>query len=422
MAGSFSAALSGLNANAIALSVIGNNLANTNTVGFKASTVTFHDLVSQTLKLGGGGGNPVQIGLGVITGTISPTFSQGSIESTREPTNVAIQGDGFFVVGKEDGSAYTRAGDFSFDADGRLVSSDGDPVQGWTDLDPLTGDILTAAQPDEIIIPPGVLRDPTATSSFQALSNLDADALAGDTFTTTIQIIDSLGAPHLSTITYTNTGPGAWNYDITVPGAEITGGTAGTPFSVGAGTVGFDAFGILNDVDGGAPADVAITTPTWVNGAAASNWSWDLVDPNADPYLSGFATESSTSSIAQNGTRAAQLQTISVDKQGNIVATFGSGQSVKLAQLAMATFNNPKGLFKLGANLYGESGAAGLPNIGTAGTGGKGSLIGSALETSNVDIAEEFTKMILAQRGFQASSRTITVSDELLLETLNLKR
>ena len=422
MAGSFSAALSGLNANSIALSVIGNNLANTNTVGFKASTVTFHDLVSQTLKLGGGGGNPVQIGLGVITGTIAPTFSQGSIESTREPTNVAIQGDGFFVVAKEAGSAYTRAGDFSFDADGRLVSSDGDAVQGWTELDPLTGDILTAAQPDEIIIPPGVLRDPTATTSFQALSNLDADAPVGDTFTTTIQIIDSLGAPHLSTITYTNTGPGAWTYDITVPGAEITGGTAGTPFSLGAGTVGFDAFGVLNDVGGAAPADVAIVTPTWVNGAAASNWSWDLVDLNGDAHLSGFATDSSTSSIAQNGTRAAQLQTISVDKQGNIVATFGSGQSVKLAQLAMATFNNPKGLFKLCANLYDESGAAGLPNIGTAGSGGKGSLIGSALETSNVDIAEEFTKMILAQRGFQASARTITVSDELLLETLNLKR
>jgi len=420
--GSFSAALSGLNANSVALSVIGNNLANTNTVGFKTSRVQFHDLVSQTLKLGGGGGNPVQVGLGVITGTISPVFSQGSIESSREPTNVAIQGDGFFLVGKDSGVAYTRAGDFSFDAEGRLVSSDGDPVLGWTSLDPLTGDILTSAQPDEIIIPPGVLRDPTPTTSIQALSNLDAQALVGDTFTTTIQIIDSLGAPHLATITYTNTAPGAWDYDITVPGAEITGGTPGTPFSVDAGTIGFDSLGVLNDVNGGAPADVAIVTPTWVNGAGASNLSWDLVDPAGDPYLSGFATASSTSSIAQNGSEAARLETLSVDKAGNIVATFGSGQSVKLAQLAMANFNNPKGLFKLGANLYGESGAAGLPNVGTADSGARGSLIGSALETSNVDIAEEFTRMILAQRGFQASSRTITVADELLLETLNLKR
>ncbi len=420
--GSFSAALSGLNANSVALSVIGNNLANTNTVGFKASRVQFHDLVSQTLKLGGGGGNPVQVGLGVITGTISPTFSQGSIESSREPTNVAIQGDGFFLVGKAGGVAYTRAGDFSFDAEGRLVSSDGDRVLGWTALDPATGDILTSAQPDEIVIPPGALRDPIATTEIQALSNLDADALVGDTFTTTIQIVDSLGATHLATITYTNTAPGAWDYDVTVPGAEIFGGTPGTPFSVDTGTVAFDALGVLNDVNGGAPADVAIVTPTWTNGAGASNLSWDLIDPVGDPYLSGFATASSTSSIAQNGSEAARLETLSIDKSGNIVATFGSGQSVKLAQMAMANFNNPKGLFKLGANLYGVSGAAGLPNVGTPGSGGRGSLIGSALETSNVDIAEEFTRMILAQRGFQASARTITVADELLLETLNLKR
>jgi flagellar hook protein FlgE len=164
--------------------------------------VQFHDLVSQTLKLGGGGGNPVQVGLGVITGTISPTFSQGSIESSREPTNVAIQGDGFFLVGKEGGVAYTRAGDFSFDAEGRLVSSDGDPILGWTALDPATGDILTSAQPDEIVIPPGALREPIATTEIQALSNLDADAIVGDTFTTTIQVVDSLGANHLATITY----------------------------------------------------------------------------------------------------------------------------------------------------------------------------------------------------------------------------
>ena len=420
--GSFSAALSGLNANAIALSVIGNNLANTNTIGFKASSVTFQDLVSQTLKLGGGGGNPVQVGLGVITGTISPVFAQGAIESTRESTNVAIQGDGFFVVGKGSGFAYTRAGDFSFDANGRLIASDGDPVQGWTQIDPTTGNILATAQPGDIVIPPGVLRAPTATTSFQTVTNLDASATVATTFTTTMQVIDSLGSSHLATITYTNTAAGAWGYAITVPGAEITGGTAGTPFNVGTGTLAFNANGALNLVNGGAPADVAITTPTWANGAAASALSWDIIDPNNTPYISGFASPSSTASISQNGSPAAKLESISVDGDGNIVGTFGSGQSVKLAQLAMAVFNNPKGLVKLGANLFGESQPAGLPNIGVADTGGRGTLIGSALEQSNVDIAQEFTRMILAQRGFQANSRTITVSDELLLETLNLKR
>ena len=420
--GSFSAALSGLSSNAIYLSVIGNNLANINTVGFKSSSVTFQDLVSQTLKLGGGGGNPVQIGLGVITGTISPVFSQGAIESTRESSNVAIQGDGFFVVGRDGGFAYTRAGDFSYDADGRLVASDGDPVMGWTEIDPNTGDIITASQPGEIIIPPGVLRDPSATTQFQTITNLDADAAVGESFTTTFQIIDSLGAAHLATVTYTNTAPGAWDYDITVPGDEVTGGTAGTPFSIAAGTVAFDALGALSAVDGGAVADVNIVTPTWVNGAAANTMDWDLVDLNLNAYLTGFATESSTASITQNGSEAAQLQSISVDGDGNIVGIFGSGQTIKLAQLAMASFNNPKGLLKLGSNLYGQSEPAGIPNIGTAGNGGRGSLIGSALEQSNVDIALEFTRMILAQRGFQANSRTITVSDELLLETLNLKR
>ena len=420
--GSFSAALSGLNSNSIYLSVIGNNLANINTIGFKSSSVTFKDLVSQTLKLGGGGGNPVQIGLGVITGTVSPVFSQGAIESTREPTNVAIQGDGFFVVGKDGGFAYTRAGDFSFDAAGRLVASDGDPVQGWTQVDPVTGDIIATAQPGDIVVPPGVLRDPVATTEFQTVTNLDADAPVGATFTTTFQIIDSLGAAHLATITYTNTGPGAWDYDITVPGDEITGGTPGTPFNIATGDVTFDALGALATVNGGAVADVNIVTPTWVNGAAATTMDWDLVDLNANAFITGFATESATASIFQNGATAAKLQSISVDGDGNLVGTFGSGQTVKLAQLAMAVFNNPKGLFKIGANLYGEAQPAGIANIGTPNSGGRGSLIGSALEQSNVDIALEFTRMILAQRGFQANSRTITVSDELLLETLNLKR
>jgi flagellar hook protein FlgE len=300
------------------------------------------------------------------------------------------------------------------------VSSSGDAVQGWTTLDPVTGDIISSGIPTDIIIPPGALRAPTPTSVFQTVSNLDANAVVGGTFSTAIQIVDSLGAGHLSTITYTNTAPGTWTYDVTVPGADVTGGVVGTPFNIATGTLVFDALGVLATVNGAAPADIAIVTPTWTNGAAASNISWDIV--NGVPYLTGFAAQSATASITQNGTAAGQLQSFSLDGDGNIVATFGSGQSVKLAQLAMAVFNNPKGLTKLGENRFGESQSAGLPNIGTAGSGGRGSLIGSALEQSNVDIALEFTRMILAQRGFQANSRTITVSDELMLETLNLKR
>ena len=420
--GSFSAGLSGLNANGTYLNVIGNNLANLNTVGFKASTVGFEDMVSQ--ELGGASINPMQAGLGVTVGSISPVFTQGTIESTREATNVAIEGNGLFIVSDDDGAnAYTRAGNFSFDSDGRLVTPDGWRVQGYTTIDPATGAIVATGQPGDIIVPPGVLRPPVATTTFGTATNLNANTPVGSTFTAAVQIFDSLGAAHTATITYTRqAAAGSWAYDITVPGADAVGGVAGTPFSVGAGTVAFDASGVLTAVNGGAPADVAVATPAWANGAAASNWSWDIMDANGVPSLTGFAVASATASITQNGAAAGTLETLVIDRDGLITATFGSGGAIPIAQLALASFNNPKGLAKLGSNRYAETDAAGVPSIGVAGSGGRGSLIGSALEQSNVDIAQEFTQMILAQRGYQANSKTITVSDELLLETLNMKR
>ncbi|MGE3401581.1 MAG: flagellar hook protein FlgE [Vicinamibacterales bacterium] len=419
--GSFSAGLSGLNANAQYLSVIGNNLANINTIGFKSSSVTFMDLVSQTV--GGGSVNPMQVGLGVTTGAIAPVFSQGAIENTREATNVAIQGNGFFVVRGPGGAAYTRAGNFSFDNEGKLVTPDGFFVQGFTALDPVTGEVITSGQPTDISVPPGVLRAPQATSQFRMLTNLDATAEAGDTFAAAVQVTDALGESHVVTVTYTRGAtPGEWAYDMTAEGGEVDGGTAGVPFSLGTGTVAFDATGVLTTVNGAAPADVAITTPAWSNGAAASALTWDLVDDDLTPTLTGFASASATSSKTQNGSSAGMIDSISITSDGTIVATFGAGQTVAVGQLALASFNNPKGLVKLGSSRYGESQAAGIPNVGVAGTGGRGTLIGSALEQSNVDIAQEFTQMILAQRGYQANSKTITVSDELLVDTLNLKR
>jgi flagellar hook protein FlgE len=427
--GSFSAGLSGLNANAVYLSVIGNNLANINTIGFKSSSVTFMDLVSQTV--GGSGANPMQIGLGVVTGSISPVFSQGAIENTREATNVAIQGNGLFVVRGPEGNAYTRAGDFTFDSNGTLVTSDGYKVQGYTGTDPATGAIVTTGQPTDITVPPGVLRAPSPTSTFQTNTNLDSGAATGATATSSVQIYDALGTPHVATITYTKTAtPGSWTYAVTVPGEEITGGTAGTPFSIGSGTATFTAQGALSAFTAAAPAtgggtppaDVTFTTPTWVNGAAASSLTWDVVDANNVASITGFSSPSATSSIIQNGSAAGMVDDISISSDGTMVATFGEGQTVAIGRLAVASFNNPKGLVKLGSNRYGESQAAGIPNVGVPGTGGRGTLIGSALEQSNVDIAQEFTQMILAQRGYQANSKTITVSDELLVDTLNLKR
>jgi flagellar hook protein FlgE len=429
--GSFSAGLSGLNAFSSWLGVIGNNLANMNTIGFKTSIVSFQDLVSQ--ELGGGGDNPMQVGLGVMIGQISPVFSQGAIESTRESTNAAIQGAGFFVVNGPSGIAYTRAGNFAFNSAGVLVTTDGSPVQGWTASDG-AGGIAASGQTGNITVTPGALRAPVATTEFLTSSNLNASAqvtVPPTTFTTSVQMYDSLGQSHVMSVTYTKTAPG-WDFKIEVPGADITGGTAGTPFSVLTGALTFDATGRLATFTPVAPAtgggtapniaDVRFVTPTWTNGAAASSLSWDIVNAAGTAAITGFSAPSATSSISQNGGAAGMVDNISIDADGKILASFGSGQSVAVGQLALASFNNPKGLTKQGANLYAASQSAGVANVGTAGTGGRGTLIGNAIEGSNVDIAQEFTSMILAQRGYQANSKSITVSDELLQETLNLKR
>ncbi len=411
----FSASLSGLNANQQKLSVIGNNLANINTVAFKSSSVQFMDLVSQ--NVGGASANPMQVGLGVTTGAITPNFTQGGLENTGVSSHVAIQGRGFFIVGSTDRS-YTRAGDFSFDANGRLVSAEGLPVQGYTQTDPLTGAVITTGQPSDIIIPPGVLRAPGATTQFGTVTNLDASAAVGDTFTASVQIYDALGDVHVATVTYTNTAPGAWGYDISVDGGDVTGGTAGTPVSIGTGNMTFGPTGLMT-----APAaDVVITSPTWANGAAPTNFTWDLYDANNQPSLTGYAATSATSSITQNGFAAGTINPITIDADGNIQASIGTGRTIVIAQLAIANFNNPQGMQKLGANRFAETQVSGIANVGVANTGGRGSVFGSALEQSNVDIAQEFTQMILAQRGYQANSRSITVADELLVETLNLKR
>jgi flagellar hook protein FlgE len=412
----FSASLSGLNVNQQKLNVIGNNLANLNTVGFKASSVQFSDLVSQSV--GGASTNPMQAGLGATIGSISPNFKQGGIENTGVPTNVALQGNGFFVVGDPTNRSYTRAGDFALDANGVLVTPDGIPVQGYTQFDPVTNQLIATGTLSNIVISPGVLRPPLPTLQFGTISNLSADAIVGDIFTASVQIYDALGASHIATVTYTNTAPGAWDYSITVEGAEVTGGTAGTPFEINAGSVAFDADGKLTSP----AADVTITGPSWANGATPTDIEWDLVDANGIGSLTGFAGPSATSSVTQNGSPAQSVSTISINTEGQIVASFSNGSTLTIAQLAIANFNNPPGLVKLGLNKFAESEAAGVANIGTAGTGGRGTLIGAALEQSNVDIAYEFTQMILAQRGYQANSKSITVADELLVDTLNLKR
>jgi flagellar hook protein FlgE len=418
---SFSTSLSGLNANQQKLNVIGNNLANINTIGFKSSTVTFSDLVSQSV--GGSSVNPMQVGLGVTVGSISPNFGQGGTDNTGVPTNAAIQGSGFFVIGNAANRTYTRAGDFSFSANGTLVTSDGQSVQGYTALT-AAGAVITTGQPTNIVVPPGVMRAPTPTTQFGITSNLDAGAVSAATFTASSQIYDALGTGHVATITYTKSAAaGAWTYAISVPGADVNPVTA-NPFVAKSGTLTFSGAGVLTTVDGAAPAaaGVVVTSPTWLNGATATNFTWNVLSASGSPLLTGYAAPSATSSATQNGAAPGTVSGVSIDGAGQIVATLGAGQTVVVGQLALANFNNPQGLVKIGTNRFGESAAAGVASVGVAGTGGRGSLIGGAIEGSNVDMAQEFTQMILAQRGYQANSKSITTADQILMDTLNLKQ
>jgi flagellar hook protein FlgE len=419
--GSFSAGLSGLSANSTYLSVIGNNLSNINTVGFKASEISFADLVSQTV--GSTSQNPTQIGLGVVTGSISPVFSQGNIENAAEPTNVAIQGNGFFIVRdpQSTGTAFTRAGKFSFDSNGALVSPDGWKVQGYTQVNPATGAIVTTGQPTDIIVPPGVLRAPVATTTITSNINLNTNATidpANPEYTQSVQVYDTKGTAHVLTLVFNKQSAGQWDVTVQAPNLDVN-GTAGAPVTLtGPINLAFNANGILTSPT----ADISIPTQTWANGATTPAINWDIIPPSGSPTITSYDAPSAAPSITQNGSAAGSVDNFTIDSSGQIIASFGAGQSVTVGQIAMANFNNPKGLQKLGSNHYGESASSGVANIGVAGTGGRGTLVGNALESSNVDMAQEFTNMILAQRGYQANARSITTADEVLVETLNLKR
>lgn len=416
--GSFSAGLAGLSAHSTYLNAIGNNLANINTIGYKASAVSFADLMSQTV--GGTSINPMQVGLGVVTASISPVFDQGTIENSRESTNAAIQGNGFFVVSRDNGTAYTRAGNFALNADGQLVTPDGWRVQGYTQIDPVTRAVITTGGLSDIVLPAGVLRPPVATTTATTRINLDAGApvTGAVNFTSSFKVYDALGGAHVVSVNFQKTGPGGWTYTATVPQADVDGGTG--DFQLATGALTFDGAGQLTAPN----ADIQLTAPAaWANGAAGTNITWDIIaPPPGTPSLTSYASASETQSITQNGLSAGQVSRVSIEPDGRIIATFGPDQTMAVGQLALASFNNPKGLVKLGGNRFGEGESAGTANVGTAGTGGRGTLAGSAIEQSNVDIAQEFTQMILAQRGYQANSRTITVADEVLAETLQLKR
>lgn len=408
----FSIPLSGLTASSTALAAIANNLANLNTVGYKESRVTFRDLFYQTVGTTGAG-NPIQTGAGTAVGSTATNFTGGSTESSGVNTDVAIDGDGFFVVQKDGTQQYTRAGNFTVDPQGFLVTQDGQYVLGYQAVG---GVIDQTSGLAPIQLGKGQINSPNPTGYLQMKANLNASAQVGDpAYSSQMIVYDSLGASHALTFQFSKTASNTWGYDITIPAADV--GKTGAPVSISSGTLQFDGNGQLTS-----PATdiTGLKLTGLANGASDLTFDWHLFD-NGASLLTQMAAASNVSSSYQNGFSSGSLQDFSIGSDGVIQGSFTNGTKA-LAQIALANFANLQGLNREGQNCFSSTLSSGQAVIGAAGTGGRGTLSGGALELSNVDIAKEFANLITAQRGYEANARTITAFDEIMQDTINLKR
>lgn len=406
------AAVSGLRAHQTMMDVVGNNIANVNTTGFKKSNTIFQDILSQTLNGAGaptsglGGTNPAQIGLGAQVGAIAQNLQQGGLQSTGRDLDVALEGDGFFVLENGGEQLFTRAGSFSIDANGNLVGTEGGFVQGWTA--DAAGSLNSTGPTGRLRIPVGEQIAPIMTSTIDFGGNLSAGAAIGDTTVTSLNVFESQGSKIELTLTFEKTGANAWNM-------TATSAPNGDPVAVGDGALQFDASGRLTS-----PADL---TAEIAAGAIPGMGAVSLrLGGDGTGEITQLAAQSSVAAVNQDGSWTGQLVGITVGQDGILTGSYSNGQVKPIAQLAIASFSNPEGLERLTGTKWRASVNSGLAQLGTASSGGRGLVAPGTLEMSNVDLSEEFTNLIRTQRGFQANSRVITTSDEMLQEIVNLKR
>ena len=393
--------ISGLRAHQTMLDVTGNNIANVNTAGFKSSQVQFQDTLSQVLNNAGaaqpgiGGTNPAQVGLGVKVAGVTTNFQQGASQLTNRQTDMMISGDGFFVVNKGGEQLYSRAGAFSFDALGQLVTPDGGLVQGWAADG--GGNIDLNSPLTALRLPVSTLMGAEASASATYEGNLPFDAPTGTVLNRQIDVFDGKGAPHSLNL----------GFERTSTGWDITGTIAGTT-STSSGSITFNTDGSLN----------ALTFPAFSPDAGVGmlGMTVDLTS------LTGFAGLETVAAANQDGRAAGGLQSFAINSDGTLLGSFSNGLKQAIGRVALGNFGNPSGLEKSGSSLYRPTVNSGDAQVGAAGSGGRGVLSGGSLEMSNVDLSAEFTNLIVAQRGFQANSRVITTSDEVLQELVNLKR
>jgi flagellar hook protein FlgE len=502
----FSIPLSGLAAESTALSAIANNLSNQNTTGYKNTTVLFSDLFYQNLGTTGAG-DPIQLGSGTQVQEMPSNFSQGNVTSTGVPTDVAIQGNGFFAVQSGGVTSYTRAGDFSVDNDNFLVTSAGQQVLGYPAVN---GVVNTGTAVGPLQLGAGTISPPTATTLTSITSNLNSADPLGAQYSTPVTIYDSLGGAHTLTYNFTHTGPNTWSYSLNIPPGDLntvggvpptgilatgtltfngngvligTSGGAGAPKytagNVGNGTVSGEAatsatvaqtitltatavptvFTVVGSVSGalgnatvgipftssqvdltinqgstawatGDTITVPMTPPALANikaipitgfadGATNQTFSWNVLNGTM-PVITQVAATDSTSSATQNGSASGTLTGFSIGSDGTITGTFTNGNTAALGQLALASFADQQGLQSAGGTDYTQTLASGQAVIGIAGTGGRGTLSGGSLESSNVDISSQFANLIVAQRSFEADAKAVTTFDQISQDTIAL--
>ncbi|HUN84071.1 MAG TPA: flagellar hook protein FlgE [Terracidiphilus sp.] len=407
----FSIPLSGLEASSASLNVVANNLANLNTDGYKDETLNFADVFNQMQGISGNG-DPIQYGSGVQVDGQSANFANGSVSSTGIPSNMALQGNGFFVVQGGGQTSYTRAGDFTVNSQGQLCTPQGQLVMGYPAVNGVVSNssALAPINVNQAANIPGV-----ATSSFQMETNLDAASAVGATYSSPITVYDSMGTSHVLTVQYTNAGGNSWNYSISVPSAD-TGGT-GTPTPVATGTLTFNSSGVLTSP---AASVTGITVSGLADGAAPMNLTWNLQDSNGNPTVTQQDATSATSSTDQNGYGVGTLNGYSVLPDGTVQGQFSNSQTLALGQVAIASFANVQGLTQTGGNDYQASFSSGAPVIGQAGVAGNGSITGSSVELSNVNLSAEFANMIVAQQGYEANAKVLTTLDQVSQATIQL--
>ncbi len=415
---------SGLAAQGEALSVYSDNIANATTTGFKVSRPEFQDVIAKSLK-GYAGGN--QIGRGVKLGAVNSIFSQGSILQTESPTDISITGDGFFTINGIDGQSYTRNGTFHFDKEGKLITADNYKVMGFqADENGKMTSKMGNISVDRTVIAA------KRTDEVKLFANLDLRAdklLAFDPnrpdqtshFGTGVTIYDSAGAAHACTLYFNRTEDGIWTWRAMVKGDETIGGKKDVLVEGAKGQLLFDTDGRLKE---------QITERSSFNfnkGALPEqnvyfNFGTDKKNGGTGLELTQYGTNSEAYKNSQDGYTAGSLVGMTINDDGTLATSYTNGQSINIAQLALAKFENPEGLFKEGQNRFKESRLSGNPSIGAPQSGGRGRLSSKTIESSTTDIANEFINLIQSQRNFQANTKVISTADEMLQEVMNLKR